>query len=100
MKDKSQPQPDSKTEARPQPEATAPATSPESNPPESTTPKSTKPENNQPVTPGNEAPASPEHHTVPELSLWELMRADMPGAPVDDSSRVLANHRPSIWDLP
>lgn len=76
MKDNSQPQPDPKTEVRPQPEA------------------------NPPVTPGNEASASPAPHTVPELSLWELMRADMPGAPVDDSSRVLANHRPSIWDLP
>lgn len=95
MKDNSQPQPDPKTEVRPQldpktevrpqPEAPAPTTTPGSNPP---------------VTPGNEALASPAPHTVPELSLWELMRADMPGAPVDDSSRVLANHRPSIWDLP
>lgn len=83
MKNTETPPPSPRLEVRPQPEA--PATTPESNPP---------------VTPGTEAPASPAPHTVPELSLWELMRADMPGAPVDDSSRVLANHRPSIWDLP
>lgn len=85
MKENSQLQPDPKTEVRPQPEVTAPASTPE------TTPS---------VPTGNDAPASPAPHTVPELSLWELMRADMPGSPVDDSSRVLANHRPSIWDLP
>ncbi|MCM1052278.1 MAG: hypothetical protein NC349_09975 [Paenibacillus sp.] len=85
MKNTETPPPSPRPEVRPQPEAPAPSTTPGSNPP---------------VTPGNETPASQAPHTVPELSLWELMRADMPGAPVDDSSRVLANHRPSIWDLP
>lgn len=39
---------------------------------------------------------------APDLTLWELMRADLPSTDTgdDDSSRILSNPRPSIWDLP
>ena len=37
--------------------------------------------------------------SVPQLSLWELMRKDVDPEPEDATSRVLTNPRPSIWDL-
>lgn len=37
--------------------------------------------------------------SVPQLSLWELMRKDVYPEPDDATSRVLTNPRPSIWDL-
>lgn len=55
---------------------------------------------NPPVTPGNEPPESAPAPCAPDLSLWELMRADLPDTPADDSSKILSNPRPSIWDLP
>lgn len=55
---------------------------------------------NPPVAPVNEAPESAPAPSAPDLSLWELMRADLPYTPADNSSKILSNPRPSIWDLP
>ena len=68
------------------PASTAP---PEQTPSEQTTSKkNTPPEDTR----GDNAP--------PELSLWELMRAsDTPATRDNHSSRVLANLKPSIWDM-
>ncbi len=60
----------------------------------------TPPDVNAPVTPVNEVPESAPATSAPDLSLWELMRADLPDTPADDSSKILSNPRPSIWDLP
>lgn len=85
MKDNPQPHSDPQPEALPVIEDTAPVTPPDVN---------------LPVAPVNEAPESAPAPSAPDLSLWELMRADLPDTPADDSSKILSNPRPSIWDLP
>lgn len=85
MKDNPQPHSYPQPEALPVTDDTTPATAPDVNPP---------------VTPVNEPPASAPVPSAPDLSLWELMRADLPDTPADDSSKILSNPRPSIWDLP
>lgn len=85
MKDNPQPLSDPQPRDLPATEDTAPATAPDVNPP---------------VAPVNETPESAPAPSAPNLSLWELMRADLPDTPADDSSKILSNPRPSIWDLP
>ncbi|MBD5252014.1 MAG: hypothetical protein HDR97_02250 [Bacteroides sp.] len=54
-----------------------------------------------------ETPSTPSTPSAePQLDTWELMRKDTPsgeGAAQDDedevTARVLANRRPSIWDM-
>ena len=50
------------------------------------------------------APAEPAAPAPPKLTLWELMRKDVPPEPDDDdedddTDRVLSNPRQSIWDI-
>lgn len=50
------------------------------------------------------APAEPAAPAPPKLTLWELMRKDVPPEPdddddEDDTDRVLSNPRQSIWDI-
>ena len=85
MKDNHQPHSGPQPEALPVTDDTTPVATPDVNPP---------------VIPVNEAPESAPAPSAPDLSLWELMRADLPDTPADDSSKILSNPRPSIWDLP
>ncbi len=81
MKDNPQPHSDPQPRDLPVTDDTAPVAAPDVNPP---------------VAPVNEAPESAPAPSAPDLSLWELMRADLPDTPADDSSKILSNPRPSL----
>lgn len=64
-----------------------------------------KTETTAPAAPSSPAPpAEPAAPAPPKLTLWELMRKDVPPEPddddeEDDTDRVLSNPRQSIWDI-
>ena len=101
MKDNHQPHSGPQPEALPVTDDTTPVATPEVNPPVIPVNEAVAtPDVNPSVAPVNEAPESAPAPSAPDLSLWELMRADLPDTPADDSSKILSNPRPSIWDLP